>query len=427
MLSRPLWLVLVALSLFVSCKETKFRGENNERSTEIDPALDVSENQDRQNNPVPGGTKPDGSDPSFNDPDSPLRNIRKEILTFRCNGEGDASKGEITFSSKSNERIHAMVKGEFCPASTEKLNVVFVVDFSASMGKWRKTDQDAWREGNDLLKDGTCGRLKAAQAIMNKFDKNLIDQGRVNIGTVAFAGNIVEDYSDRQLANASSYGTNLTSDNYCRFVAQSGDQQAQAPGAITPSRGFLGRGTLDGHTNYQAAFDRARGMLANATGRTVVYFISDGAPTIPGNDPIKAGIDAGKSLRDSVGNITVNALMLGQQNSDAENVLKQVTGSNRIIYAQNADQLDEKILMFPEPTIDENTVAAQMFVQPYPERQLGVADIRKTNAKVWTYLTQPFVLLGQPGQTTDNRLTVTAKGQDGSTMTSVITIKYTQE
>ena len=427
MFPRLSWLIAIATLFIFSCNESKFRGEQNRRTKQVDPALDVSENQDRTNNPVPGGTKPDGSDPSFNEPNSPLQNIRREVLTFRCHGDGDASTGEIEFTGKPEERIHAMVKGEFCPASTEKINVLFIVDFSASMGRWRKTDADNWREGNDVQQNGTCGRLKAAQAIMNKFDQQLVANNRINVGTIAFAGDIVADYSDTNLQSAQNYQAQLTSERYCRFVAQSTAPAAQAPGAIAPQSSRFGRSAINGHTNYQAAFDKARGMLAGVKGRSVVYFISDGAPTLPSQNAIEAGDAAGKTLRDTVGNMTVNALMLGAQNAGAEDVLKKVTGSNRIVYAQNAAQLDEKILTFPEASIDEGTVAARMNVAPYPERALGVADIKKTNKKIWTYLTQPFVLLGQPGETTDNKLTVTAKGQDGSTMTSVITIRYTQE
>lgn len=425
---RTYLLVVLFFSLYQSCSEAKFNGEASEGALAVDPALDVSENQDRSNNPVPGGTLPNGQDPDLKDPSSPINNARKEVMTFRCDGERDASIGEIAFTGKPDERIHAQIRGEFCPSATQKLNVLFIVDFSASMGKWRKTTKDKWVDGNDLQADGSCGRLKAAEAVMKKLDANLLKGDRIQMATIAFAGDIVDKgkYTDKAFVNANDYKFNLTPERFCKFVAQSNETEAQATGAIAPSNGFVGLGQLNGHTNYQAAFDRASNLLAGVDGRTVVYFISDGAPTLPEVSTIEASTVAGEKMRSASGNITVNALMLGAKNAEAENVLKKVTGSNRIVYAANANELDDKILSFPEATIDTNTVMANLEVKPYPSKELGILNVARTHKAIWTYHTQPFVLLGRPGETVDNVLKVSAKGQDGSVMTSVITVKYTQ-
>ena len=171
-------------------------------------------------------------------------------------------------------------------------------------------------------------------------------------------------------------------------------------------------------------------MLKGEAGRKVVYFITDGEPTSGGADPIAASVQAGEELRREIDNLSFNGLLLGEQDAEAESVLKQVTGSeDRFRYASDADQLASEILQFPDASIRSATGDATIEVVGNPVKDLGLMTMAKDNSRemVWVYMTQPFLLAGLPGQVVDNVVTVTALGQDGSTHSQTVRIRYRQK
>jgi len=421
------------LAFLASCANADFRGDNTFRGATlpIDPAVDVSENQDRTNNPRPGGSNPDGTDQNPNDPANPIYHPVKEVLNFKCAPGQDASIATIDYTGDADKRVHAQIQGEFCPQSMGKLNIVVVVDFSSSMGRHYVTS-DNLREGFDPIdENGSCGRLRAIDTIYKKIQASTKPGDQVNIGLVAFAGGVLRNYSTASLISDREFAGMINRDSLCSYVAQS-SQFANDPGAVSGRQGLFG-GNVDPSTNYQAAFDRTRELLAGQNGRNVVYFISDGEPTSPFANPVEAGIQAGERLRTEIANLTVNGLLLGEPGQEAFEVLRKVTGStgsdSRVVYAKNAAELETKILTFPEAVIDETSGVGRVFVEPYPEKALGLAYLRALPGAAqptWEFRTQPLVLLGRPGETVDNRVVVEAKGVDGSTHSAIITVRYTQ-
>jgi hypothetical protein len=77
--------------------------------------------------------------------------------------------------------VTARVEGEFCPTATNELTVVFVVDYSASMGKHVNKEASEEREGNDPQIDGSCGRLRAAEAIIAKLQAERSSGDQINV------------------------------------------------------------------------------------------------------------------------------------------------------------------------------------------------------------------------------------------------------
>jgi hypothetical protein len=327
-------------------------------------------------------------------------------------------------------KVHAKVKGRFCPQAKNKLTVLFVVDYSGSMGRHVPVQGQAEIPGNDPQIAGSCGRLRAAQAIITKIRAEKVPTDSVEIGMVPFAGGIITN-KIISITDLASFEALVSKDTFCQYVVQGSSfgYDPVNPGGIEGPAGFLGLGRVDSSTNYTAAFTAAQSMLQGVYGRKVTYFISDGQPTSGGADPVQAGITAGRMLRDSVDNLVLNGLLLGQTGPEALNVLAQVAGSpERVRRADNADELAKEILEFPEASIDEQSGRATLTVAPYPAADLGLRYLSKDSNSpgVWVYETQPFVLLGKPGQVTLNEVLVTAKGSDGSTHSAKVVIRYRQ-
>lgn len=317
------------------------------------------------------------------------------------------------------------VKGRFCPKASNKLTVLFVVDYSGSMGRHVDNTGGPEMPGNDPQVGGSCGRLRAAQAILSKIQSERQPQDQIQVGLVPFAGGILAGRVT-QIVDLSAFAALVTQETFCQYVVQNPSF------GIGPSNPGGIDGSVDGvdaSTNYKAAFTAAKSLLTPLYGRKVVYFISDGEPTSGGFDPVRAGIDAGGDLRSSVDNLTLNGLLLGSLGPDAEQVLAAVAGSpDRVRKAENADQLAAQILQFPDGGIDEASGQATLTVAPYPAANLGLHYLAKDQAVAgtWVYETQPFVLLGKQGQDVLNLVEVTARGKDGTTYSSTVKIMYRQ-
>lgn len=326
-------------------------------------------------------------------------------------------------------RVVTKIRGQFCPEASNKLTVLFVVDFSGSMGRHVPGMGLPEVPGNDPQIDGSCGRLRSAQAILAKIEAEKKPGDVVEIGMVPFAGGIVTDKIVK-IADLATFKAQVSKDSFCQYVVQDASfgYDPGNPGGIDGPAGFLGFGKVDSSTNYTAAFTAAESLLTGVYGRKVSYFISDGEPTSGGADPVQAGIAAGNRMRQVVDNLTLNAILLGQMAPSAQQVLEQVTGSpDRVRKVELADELAKEIVLFPAASIDDSSAKATLAVEPYPRADLGLHFFgpHPTQAAIWIWETQPFVLQGKPGVSTLNLVEVTARGADGTTYKSEIRIRYT--
>lgn len=354
------------------------------------------------------GSDPDGSDDSSEDKGD----------------HGDTPKGDPVETTDDPEVV-TTVSGRFCPKSTEgKTTVLFVVDYSGSMGRHiLGPNSKADPNGNDPQVNGSCGRLRAAEKIIASLD----GYTNVRLGMVPFAGGIVTN-KVIYLEDMASFRDKVTAQNFCQYVVDTPQRfglDPQNPGGIQSDVGGL--------TNYGAAFRATQTMLENVYGKKTVYFISDGEPTTTGNgnfsipEGTAAGIAAGQSLRNTVNNLTLNALLLGDIGPQGKQVLIDVAGSpDRVRQSEDADQLATQVDNLPETEIDESTALATLFADPYGTHNLGFETFNRDPQapQEWVWKTSPFVLLGIKGQVVDNIVTVEAKGLNGETFQSKITIQY---
>ena len=321
-------------------------------------------------------------------------------------------------------RVGTTITGEFCPTITHELNILFIVDNSGSMGRHLDTETMSEQTGNDpQTVDGnsqpTCGRLRAARAVIRKFQEDAYKDLKTTISVISFASDVVATSSIKTLDEALSESL-ISEKIFCETVIQ-GWQYSQPGGLTVPG--------INSSTNYQAPLNRAQTMLKDVTGQKLVYFITDGNPNTPGPEAngIALGIAAGLQLRNAVPDLSINAMFLKALNPDeAKNILAQLTGSqDRVLIADNPDDLEKKIVEFPPVGFSPDSAKAVLNVAPYPEEQLKVgvvADPQKIGT--WVYKTQPFILQGKSGDVVDNVVAISAQGLDGKEYRATITIQY---
>ena len=377
--------------------------------------------------PLPSGTPPGGTTPGGTTPgDKPTSGGPTQVervLPIACGNDAtNAAKPEFTIEAAQNVKVITTIKGELCPESLGHLRVVFLVDFSASMGRHDTQQGRLDHPGHDPMVNATCGRYEAMATIVRKL-KPFADKGaQIEVALVPFSDAIVTPYLVAPMPLATFMTAALTAEKVCGHVLQDAGQYASDAGSIAPTSSF------SSGTKYEAPFVKAREILSEKVGRGLVYLITDGEP----NDP-----SSGRAAAAALGklpNVTVNALLLSHDAANAREILAAVTpdaspGDDRIKNVAEADQLKIAIDQFAALKLNPKSGTASLLVPSYNPADLGLvsyADGTTLQAvgNAWKYETQPFVLLGRVGETVVNTVIVRGRGLDGALYQSNVTIQY---
>lgn len=378
----------------VGCGETSFKSGNNKKSADL--------------------VKP--KDPVHN------------TLKLKCDDANGSAK--LTTAFAGDNRSQVKIEGEFCgveeSTSEGKLTVLFVVDRSGSM------------EENDPLTDGSCGRLKAAEALVKKLEGSMKPGIGIDVGMQPFGDLATTAVSVQSLA---AFKASLTTALFCD--------------------------NGDGATNYDDAFRAAKTTLESVEGPKAVYFVSDGLPTRAGSDPFGGfslptlgqstedilkdvqdkGVKAAEALRALPG-VTLNAIYLsgsaasgptvptttvvpGLSGIDPQIYLEQIAGAKeRVRLATDADALAAQIVTLETPEVfglEKESANGSVASATFGQKTLKLATLEKHPSRdgVWTFTTEPFPLFGgNTGSTTDNDITVTVKASDGKTYTATAKVAF---
>lgn len=330
---------------------------------------------------------------------------------FKLQCEGDQGTAQLVKDVTGDARTKVRLEGEFCGITSEvtggSLAVMFLVDHSGSMKE------------NDPPEAGSCGRLKAAEALVNRLEALEAPGVEIKVGLLPFGDFALSGVLPIPLAQ---FKTELTTRRFCSIDG--------------------------GATNYESAFYQAQKQLAAVDGPKAVYLISDGLPTRAGRDMadflapsptagttrdylIKVeneGVKAAQALRASDNSLTLNAVFLGaakiedptlSSGTDPQQYLEQVTGSkDRVRLVNGADDLAAEIVSLDTPdvlTVDESSVKGVIEAAAFGQRAIKIAtfDQHPSREGVWTFATEPFDLYGAEGREVDNVVTLTIKTSDG--------------
>lgn len=317
-----------------------------------------------------------------------------ESVDLKCGADGTYSQDDLRLEIKDKSNVKMVVQGQFCPQAPAELDLVFLVDFSLSMYNAAKS------RGNDQVKDGSCGRLKAAKAIIDRYSETLKSQNaKIKVAVVQFSA---EKLKTIALTPIEDLKGELTEENFCGGVAG---------------------------TNYKAAFEETTALLKSENGTKVLYLISDGLPTEGGggergNFPrhLDAAEAAADAMRGAVSNLTFNTVFLQGETTpddtavDPKAFLDKLTGSaDRVKIADKADDLSEEILALKSPPVDLDTAksTAVLKADGQDEKPVTFAEFAAdpTQDQIWRFRTEEFKAF--PGGASESTLVVTTYDKTG--------------
>jgi hypothetical protein len=372
------------------------------------------------------GKKPGAVVPSKNTPGG---NISAKVRVG-CDSAASTTAQEQSFTGGAGTTV--ALSGDFCgqgltETSSEQLTVLFVFDFSGSMLI------------NDPTTSGSCGRLQAAQTILAKLEAEpATSQAKLNLAMQAFGSHIMPGIAPTTIA---AFKPQLNAQSVCRS---------------------------DGNaTNYEAAFTAASDLLGSLKGRKVIYFISDGLPTVSGTNQGAGGLlgvlnsvlsssqspapvyDAGTAAAAKLraqSDVTLNVIYLGSAGTAAEGpvpaglpdpqtYLRQIAGSaDHLRVVSSAQELASQIATFSTPVaasgdIVEGSVQVTLSAANHAAQDFKVASITKdpTQPNLWHYTTVPMPLFGSYSQVVDNTIKVSIRGLDGKINSTTAIVHFTQQ
>ena len=306
------------------------------------------------------------------------------------------------------------IEGQICLSGevttvSGSANVLFIVDRSNSMRAADKT---------------TLGKCSRKDAIKKVIKATTGGKSSPNIkGAVVTFG---------QYANSTNW-TELSSLSYSNVCGEGGS----------------GSWSDNGGTNYEAAFKKAKDLLKGKKGTNIIYFITDGAPSLSkstssysGND-WSGGQSAGKSamteLKNSVSDLTINALYLvdpdlgtyGSGTPTASETYDYLVGlvgnANNVKKAEKASDLVDQIATFdtvPAGTFSSTEDISALVTVEGSSSNVVVKELNYVSEGVYTYVLKEVEHRGDSGTVTDNVFTVTGKGSNGETSTSTVIVKF---
>lgn len=313
--------------------------------------------------------------------------------------------GVITQSHRGGPKTSIVLSGKVCPPQEdifEKKTVLVLVDQSDSM------------RINDPVVNGSCGRLKAIEALVGKIERTEKASENVYMGIVGF---------------------------------ETGSSVLVRPTKISDLRGFLRVNPIcdyRGFTNYESVFDTASQQLGVIDGAKDVYLVSDGLPTKANRDisragrdgtPEETGISAARSLKSMPGVelfvLYLNSKLPGTSGQDPRDYLVRIAGGERdnVRIVTDAAYLVDEILKFditPAPMIAVLNPQISLRSSRGESKTVELESIIPSPGQpnVWNYVTRPVLPFSENGSEVLNTFTVALVDNNGRRFFRTVEIRF---
>ena len=342
------------------------------------------------------------TDFSANSRQKPLvKNVQPIIVD--CLKEEESS---YNLSVDGNSVTKFVVEGKVCPNTDdifEKKTVLILVDQSGSMNQ------------NDPVLGGSCSRLDAIRALVEKIKNTEKALDNVFVGLIGF----------ESVAKVLTPPTSVTQ--------------------IMPLLNVNPICDATAYTNYESAFDTASNLVRSIPGSKNIYFVSDGLPKLPeisGVKPVRAGgvANAGLAAARDLLQISGTELFVlylqvvardEDDVADPVNYLNTIAGDlNKVRIVTEAKNLVDEILKFevkPAPLISVLNPTISLESDGFESRNVEVASIEPDLATkgVWNYKSEPFTPFFERGRAVLNRIAIRIVDDKGRAFFSTVNVSFT--
>lgn len=398
--------VVIAIFILQGCSKTTFKGIQAEKALE-DPGKGIDAEPGNNNDAGPGNNNKPGKDtffsePTVTDPNQTLRTLSlscaETLSTEKTIGPGNGADLQVAEDSE----LLLKIKGRFCREdSSSDVTVLFIIDYSSSMGRHMAFDKEF--SGSDPRQDKngntSCGRLDAARAVV----KNFTDSSGIKLGVLPFASKTykpnqldpikLDEFSEQFLEGQKGL------ESFCSNIFQ---DALNDEGISDLVPGEINSGGYKGSTNYEDAFKSAYRLLLRVEGRKVIYFITDGLPTTSNfnGDPKRAAKAAADRLQ-GLDNLTLYSFILDAEDPSEkvegyETLVDIVGSSNRVKRVKDAHELSVEAGKVEELEFNSNSIEANLTIDSLDvQKTLSIEKFSKDTRGVWIFETEEFLLQNQ--------------------------------
>jgi len=288
-----------------------------------------------------------------------------QSISSGCEGQ-KASQSVVPVTQDSGGRV--VIRGQFCPSDFKRLNVMFIIDASASIESSSK----------DETVNNQCKRLEAAKALLTQIKAGMRKGDRVRVGVVRFSTTAEVQSSLTSIEQFIGFKDNGTT--FCN---------RQAEGALT---------------NYEAAFVKAKEALTAADGNSTVYFLTDGNPTehdSPNTDDDAAALKSAGDLKTAIKGSIINMLYLGTPSRSNLALMQNIAGNpSQVRIAADAQSLASELVKFsfPKFALKKEDVTAQLQTFGAAAMAVNIANVQVSpdNPSMFNYETEAFTPPASP-------------------------------
>jgi uncharacterized protein YegL len=299
--------------------------------------IEVGDDEDDESSRSGDGTGKPGEVEGPGEPErqpSITGDANSRVLDAPCT-EGSSGPQVIDVDHAGSASDSFEVKTEWCLKGKQvgRLRVMFLVDHSGSMNN------------NDPLVNGSCGRLDAANALVEKIKSQMAESDEVDVAAVTFGTQAKPAASFVPIDDFAS--SHINAEVFCGALDQTNYQSA-----------------------LQVAIDLVRGSADSET-PVVAYLLSDGLPSLGSEQSQEdyisteqAALSAAKSFRE-LGNVSLNAIYLQSTRpagtTSPESYLAELTGGpDKVKIVSNAQELAASVTKFelPAPKTDLTSATA---------------------------------------------------------------------
>ncbi|SMF43828.1 vWA domain-containing protein [Pseudobacteriovorax antillogorgiicola] len=379
-------LMLLICSYITSCSNVLRVARFSNQEDPITSPIDSEENSDDGTGEQPQDL-PFGVEQFFDAQSRSAFDCDQDDLDFQIN-----MQDQEQYAPGQEARLVVDMEGRFCSEVDHTVYVLFLVDFSESMGIHLGEDHCDLKPGYDPLHHGSCHRLKAIDRMVRKLEEQAEADVDIRIAMIPFADSVVSDFVI-DFVGIQGFKQAIKASNTCRYLINS----PLIPTGRENPGGLSGEADLSEPvgfaSNYSAAFMAGQNLLLDKGGRKAAILLSDGLVNAPGEEPFLASLEELDLFKQVIPGLEFASVRLGNAGAQALEVLSELSG-DRVRTAKYAEELVEGLAAFPAFAWQPDSLKIQVSLDGQEPLAFDQSVINKAedHGEAWLFSTKPIKL-----------------------------------